>query len=213
MRFRGPTPPFDGDGFRCIIQFGLLDSRAVRTCNRRSGREWRPITSNKHELLASLREVFRSWEKLLAAKSEEDITARRGPEDWSISDVIAHLTAWQQVSIARLEAALLETEPEFPAWLAGADPFCAEDNVDDFNSRIYRISRGQSWSSVYRDWTEGFIRFLELAEAIPENRMLDTERYPWLQGYALSAVLQGSWEHHQEHLELFTAGPDSVATP
>lgn len=169
--------------------------------SRRFKCEGRPITRTKHELLADLREVFRRWEKLLASKSQDEITARRAPEDWSISDVVAHLTAWQQVSIARLEAALLETEPEFPTWLGGVDPFLAESNVDDFNSRICAIARDQPWSSVWRGWAAGFIRFLELAEAIPENIMLDTERYPWLRGYALSAVLQGSCEHHQEHLE------------
>ena len=83
--------------------------------------------------------------------------------------------------------------------------------MDDFSARILRISRGQSWSKVYRDWTAGFARSLELAEAIPETTMFDRQRFTWLKGYALSEVLKGSWEHHQEHLELLLKEPGSAA--
>ena len=45
------------------------------------------------------------------------------------------------------------------------------------------------------------MRFFELAEAIPEKDMMETGRFRWIAGYALSAVLLGSYEHHEEHLE------------
>jgi hypothetical protein len=54
---------------------------------------------------------------------------------------------------------------------------------------------------VYRKWREGFLRFLEAGKAIPEEEMVDTGRYPWLKGYPLLAVLEGSYEHHKEHRE------------
>lgn len=153
----------------------------------------------KHNLLTMLREVFERWEELLASMSEYQVTAPHLPSDWSTKDVIAHLRAWQQVSIARLEAALLNNEPDYPDWLGGLDPE-SEDHREDFNARIHEAYREQSWLSVHRSWREGFLRFLELGEAIPEERITDPERYPWLKGYALSAVLQGSYEHHHEHL-------------
>lgn len=155
--------------------------------------------------------MFDSWEEFLARRSEEDVTAKCPASEWSIRDVIAHLRAWQQVSIARLEAALLDREPQFPSWLGGADPFFAEDHADEFNARIYEIHRQRSWSSVYQSWREGFLRFLELAEAIPETMLSETERFPWLRGYALSAVLHGSYEHHQEHLAQLSAEPGTAS--
>jgi hypothetical protein len=54
---------------------------------------------------------------------------------------------------------------------------------------------------VYQDWRAGFQRFLELGAAIPETDLVSVGRYAWLEGYALIAVLQGSYEHHQEHAE------------
>ena len=72
----------------------------------------------KEHILTALREQFDRWEELLASLSDEQITAPHLMSDWSIKDVIAHLWAWQQISIARMEAAVLNREPEFPKWVA-----------------------------------------------------------------------------------------------
>jgi hypothetical protein len=155
----------------------------------------------KQQMLARLREEFDRWEEVVAGLSEEQITTPHLPANLAIKDVLAHLMAWQQVSIARLEAAQQNKVPHFPKWLEGSDPE-SEAELDQFNARIYGIHHPQSWSRVYQEWREGFLRFLKLAEEIPERDLLDTEKYPWLKGYALLAVLQGSYAHHHvDHLE------------
>jgi hypothetical protein len=158
------------------------------------------VMNMKQHILTALREEFNRWEELLASMSEEQITAPHLPSHWSIKDVIAHLRAWQQRSIARLRAAQLDREPEFPQWPTKSDPD-SEDNPDEVNAWIYETYREQPWSSVHRDWREGFLQFLELAEPISERDLLDSSRYPWLKGYPLSLILLASYDHHQEHLE------------
>jgi hypothetical protein len=156
---------------------------------------------DREQILSMLKEEFNQWEVLLAGLSEEQITTPNLPANLSIKDVIAHLRAWQQVSIARLEAAQLDREPVFPNWLAGLDPESEEDR-DQFNARIYETYHQLPWSSVHQGWRDGFLSFLRLGEQIPEQDLLDTEKYPWLKGYPLTAVLQGSFEHHHDdHLE------------
>jgi hypothetical protein len=156
---------------------------------------------DKNELVASLRSVYDRWEKLLTGMSEEEITAPRFTGEWSVKDVVAHLMAWQQISIARLDAALRSSEPEFPAWLQGTDPYVAEGHTEVFNARIRSIYQGRPWSMVHQMWSEGFLRLIQLAEEIPQETMFTAGRYPWLKGDPLSAVLLGSCEHHQEHLD------------
>lgn len=157
--------------------------------------------NDKNQMLRMLREEFNRWEQLLSGLSEGRITAPQPDSNWSIKDVIAHLMAWQQVSIARLEAAQLEGDPVLPGWLVGLDPE-SEADLEGFNARIYETYREQPWSRVHQKWRDGFLRFLILGQQIPENNLMDTEKYPWLKGCALFAVLQGSYEHHHdEHLE------------
>ncbi len=157
--------------------------------------------NDKTQMLTMLREEFHRWEGLLTSISEEQITAPRLPSNLSIKDVVAHLRAWQQISVARLEAALHKRDPELPGWVSELGPDW-EDDTDRTNAWIYQTNRDQPWSSVHRDWREGFLRFLELGQAIPEDDLVAPGRYAWLEGYQLSIVLQGSYEHHQvDHLE------------
>jgi len=152
------------------------------------------------QILAILEEEFNRWEELLASLSDEQITAPHSPSDLSIKDVIAHLHAWQKISIARLKAAQLNQEPELPGWLAGSDPE-SEAEIDQFNARIFEAYQQQPWSRVHQAWRDGFLLLLRLGQEIPEDDLLDTDKYPWLKGYTLMDVLQGSLEHHQEHFE------------
>lgn len=159
--------------------------------------------NDKQQLLTTLREEFHRWEELLARMSEEQIMAPYAPQkpyNKSVRDVIAHLRAWQQTSIARLEAAHLHRDPEFPGWPADFESD-SEDALDRTNAWIYGTSREQPWPRVHREWREGFLRLLELGEALPEKDLMDAGRYSWLEGRPLSLVLLSSYEHHQEHRE------------
>lgn len=156
--------------------------------------------NEKREILTALQEEFNRWQGVLASLSEAQITAPQLDENWSIKDVVAHLWAWQQRSIARMEAALHDQEPAYPQWPSQFDPE-EEGQPYDLNAWLYATYRDQPWSDVYHNWREGFRRFLELGAAIPGNDLTDAEKYAWLEGYALMDVLRGSYEHHQEHAE------------
>ncbi len=128
--------------------------------------------------------------------------------DWSIKDNMAHLRAWQQRSIARIEAARLNRAPEFPRWLPDSDPD-APDNTGKANDWIYQANRDRSWTEINLEWREGFLGFLALAEDISERDLLDSSKYPWLEGHPLADVLLASYDHHQEHLDKVLAGLSS----
>ncbi len=154
----------------------------------------------KEHILAALREQFARWEKLLDSLSDEQIIAPRFDDDWSIKDVILHLWAWQQISVARMEAALRDEEPKFPRWVAelSAD---WEENANQTNAWIYETYHEKPWPEVYQNWREGFLRLLESGEPLAEKDLLDGDKYPWLKGHPLAFVLIASYDHHQEHLE------------
>jgi hypothetical protein len=156
--------------------------------------------NDKQQILTMLREEYDRWDDMLASLSEAQLTNPQLPENWSIKDVIAHLRAWQQRSIARMEAGLHNREPQYPAWPAQFDPE-EEGQPHDLNAWLYTQDRDRPWSSVHEDWRAGYLRFMELGQAIPEKDLLDATRYPWMAGQPLISSLQASLEHHQEHAE------------
>ena len=154
----------------------------------------------KDHILAALQEQFDSWEELLASLSDEQITAPHFDYNWSIKDVIAHLWAWQQISIARMESGVIDHEPDYPKWILnlGED---WEDNADLVNALTFETNHEKPWSEVHQNWKDGFLHFLELGNKISEKDVLDGDRYPWLKGYSLAFILVASYDHHQEHFE------------
>jgi hypothetical protein len=155
--------------------------------------------NNKSQILSALREVFARWEELLTALSEEQITAPNRVAHMSIKDIVAHLTVWQQINVARLEAALQNKEPEYPQWHPEFDPETDEE-LAKINQAIYESRHNHTWAEVHGEWKGRFIHLLELAESLPEKDLMEVGKYPWLREYPLSAVLSGSYEHHKEHL-------------
>lgn len=157
----------------------------------------------KEHILAALQEQFDQWQELLATLSDEQMNTPRFDFNWSIKDVVAHLWAWQQISIARMEAGVLDREPVYPPWIVDNIENWEED-ADGVNALTYETNHEKPWSEIHQMWKDGFLRFLELANQLSERDLLDGGRYPWLNGYSLAAILIASYEHHQEHLEKLT---------
>jgi hypothetical protein len=154
----------------------------------------------KKHILTALKEQFDGWEELLKGMNEEQVNAPLLPWNWSCKDGMAHLWAWQLRSIARLEAALFDREPDYPRWSPELEPI-TDENLDQVNDWIYQANRDLPWLKVYQSWREGFVRFLEAGEKIPERDLLDSGRYKWMEGHPLANTLLASYDHHQEHYD------------
>ena len=161
------------------------------------------IMNMKEHILAALREQLEHWEQLLGSLSEQQITAPYFDSDWSIKDVMAHLWAWQQISVARMEAGVQDEEPGYPAWIIGLGEGWEED-ADRVNALIFKNNHDKPWPEIHEIWRGGFLRLLEVGDEISERNLLDGDRYPWLKGYSLAAILVATYDHHQEHLEKLT---------
>lgn len=128
----------------------------------------------KEHILAALREQFESWERLLSSLDEEELTAPHFDLDWSIKDVIAHLWAWQQVSIARMESGVLGREPRYPNWIMSIAEDWEEDS-DRVNALTFEKNHEKPWSEIYQKWKSGFLQLLELGNKIPDSIILNVQ--------------------------------------
>ncbi len=160
--------------------------------------------NDKNQLLNDLSDIFNRWLELLTDLSEDDILQPLLPSDWTVKDIVSHMWSWQQASVARAEAALQGTHPNYPSWweILGPDP---NEDVDRTNAWLYTASKEKPWSMVFADWKAQFEHFLELSRQIPENDLLEPGKYAWMGDQPLSASALGSLDHHQEHFETLSA--------
>ena len=154
----------------------------------------------KQQVIADLDRIYRRWQALVAGLSDAQKAAHLEPSFWTVKDVIAHLWFWQQASVARMEAALKDTQPAFPDWWEkfGPDP---EEDVDRTNAWNYAQNRDKAWSQVYANWNNQFQRYMSLVKLVIEQDLLGVGRFAWMGKYRLVDSTLGSYGHHQEHYD------------
>ena len=150
--------------------------------------------TSKAQLLDDLRDEQAGWEALLSDIGEEHMTQPGVAGEWSIKDIVAHLTGWRRRSVARFQAALRH-EPSPPP------PWPAELQTDDeINAWIYAGSRDQPLADVLRDSREVFQQLVETLDAFPAADLLNPTRFPWLEGEDLPLTGAMFYAHfHEEH--------------
>lgn len=153
-------------------------------------------------ILSAMREQFAGWETILGSDPRLPDLLTLG--DWTTKDVLIHLWAWQQVTLARIDAALQHGEPVFPTLFTEISGDW-EEEADRTNAHVYEACHSQSWSTVHGNWRSGYLRLLELAAQVPEIELLDTGKFPWLNGWSPAFVLIASYDHHKEHFDKLLA--------
>ena len=157
--------------------------------------------SEKTEKINTMKAEFRLWLELLSGITAEEAAEPNRIGVMSIKDLLGHLTAWQQITAARLEAALEDRDPDFSEWPPEFSDPDTEELLDQINAWIYETHRSKTWDKSVAEWRIRFERLIKLAEAVPEEDLEKENKYPWIAGYPLSAVLVGTTNHHREHRE------------
>ncbi len=150
------------------------------------------ITTSKAQLLNDLKDEQARWEALLDEIGEARMTQPGVAGDWSIKDIIAHLTGWRSRSVARFQAALRHESSFSPPW----PPHLETD--DEINAWIYAANKDRPLSDVLAESRAVFQQFFDTLSAFPEAALLDPTRFGWLEGEPLSgAAFFGHF--HEEH--------------
>ena len=117
----------------------------------------------KSELLHVLQEKYQKWEALL---DQVGLTRMDQPGvngDWSMKDIVAHLTGWNRWLVDRLQAAhsgAPEPPPPWPAHL---------QSEDEINAWIYESNRGRSVREVLDGTQQVFQQLLAVIEDLPDE--------------------------------------------
>ena len=159
--------------------------------------------TRKAELLATIEAEHAAWRALLAAIGEDRMQwpGAAGPE-WTVQDVIAHLTAWRGRTIARLQAGLSHTEPAPGPWPAEFDENDPA-GVGQINDWFYQADRERPLAAVLAESEARWQALTDLVRALPEADLLEPGRFAWLDGAPLGpAVLTSSFQHMHEHIHM-----------
>ncbi|MDP9316531.1 MAG: ClbS/DfsB family four-helix bundle protein [Chloroflexota bacterium] len=149
---------------------------------------------DKATLLAKLRTNRALFERLLAHVSPQYLMQPYGDDERSVKDILAHLTAWEQRIIQRLDtahqgdAAPLQT-------MTRAD-------MDQFNAHVLAANRDRSWQEVVTAFHHSFQQLLDRVQAFTDAELTEPQHFAWLEGSPLwRYLLSGpAYFHYQAHM-------------
>ena len=154
-------------------------------------------TMTKFLLLERLRAGRAEWEALLT-----EVPAGRMDEPgvegaWSIKDILAHVTVYEQWTADQLEAVRRgETEmvvrPDTPP---GANTF----DTDERNAAYSAAYRARPLAEIAAWSREEYPRLLAAVEALPEETFITPGRVAWMGAELWLLVAGNTYDHYAEH--------------
>jgi hypothetical protein len=121
----------------------------------------------KSELVSWLQGEYRQWEALLDRVGPDRMDQPGVNGDWSMKDMVAHLTGWNRWLVARMQAAQAgqpEPPPPWPVHLQ-AD--------DEINAWIYESNRRRSVREILDETHQVFQQLLAVLESLPDDVQID----------------------------------------
>ena len=152
----------------------------------------------KSEILAALEESREEFLDAIEGLTDEDMQQPGVIPDWSVKDILAHLTRWEAELVKLLWQAGKGQKP--------TSVHFAGQNVDETNARWFQESRLRNLERVLEDFHGVRNQTLRRVDDLPENSFEEPGHYPWLAGEPLWKWIAGdSFEHEAEHSEQIRA--------
>jgi hypothetical protein len=153
---------------------------------------------NKSELINSLEESREKFLDLLELLDEDDLLTPNAASDWSIKDLLVHLTMWEAQLITLIWQLKSGQKPTTIHFAGLSD--------DEINQKWYTENINRPLEFVLDDFYAVRDQTIRRVGEMSERDLTDPNRYPWLKGKTLwKIVAESSFEHEQEHIQALLA--------
>lgn len=134
-------------------------------------------------------------ERLLVALEplpDEALEEPGAMDDWSVTDILAHLTAWESELVTGLMRIKQGKTP--------TKMIAAFEDVDGYNARRYKENKGRDIDRIFDDLQGVRVQLEQWLEEFSDRDLTDPKRYHWSEGITLAHIIkENSFGHDEEH--------------
>ncbi len=145
----------------------------------------------KGELLGLIRSGLADFEATLARFTDAQMAEAKVQAEWTVKDILAHLTAWERWLLKRLSEGAKLQPINF-----------TEAEVNQINEEYYVASRTRPLADIRADFQKVHQEVLKAVEGQPAV----------IEGLPLELIANNTYGHYEEHLPAMRAWLDK-ATP
>lgn len=121
------------------------------------------------QLLQRLDKAFEDFRASYAGLSEAELLESGVTKAWSVRDIIAHVTWWEEEALKHLPLVLAGRRPPRYSVTYGG--------IDAFNALMTARKEGLSLSDVFREQAETHQRLVDYLQRIPEEQFASETRF------------------------------------
>lgn len=124
---------------------------------------------NRSQFLKRLDEAWQTLNETYSGLSDSAMAESCVTEAWSIKDIIAHVTSWEEESLKHSPLILSgERTPRYSVKYGG---------IDAFNARTTERNRKRSLSDVLRQRDDTHRRLVAFIQSVPEDQFVRKARF------------------------------------
>jgi hypothetical protein len=124
---------------------------------------------DRRQLLKRVDEAWEAFNESYAGLSDAQLMEAGVTGAWSVRDILAHVTTWEEEALKHL-----------PLILTGGTPprySVAYGGIDAFNARTMEERRNLSLSEVREQQAATHSRLIELIRSVPEHHLIGDTRF------------------------------------
>ena len=110
---------------------------------------------------------------------------------WTVREIVAHLSGWDDTSIGFIRAIVAGEIPPTPAMRG----------IDVYNAETVATREGLDYDHIYREYIETRRILLELILTMPEEKITEKHVLPWGGEGTLMDLIDIFGPHEEEHAE------------
>jgi hypothetical protein len=151
---------------------------------------------NKTKLIGNIQQERQRLERTLVDINADLMVTPGVIEDWTVKDILAHITVWEQRMVSWLGDTLRGQIPQM------LPPGMTWDDLDVWNEQTYQKHRHHPLGEVLADFAMSYPQALKAVQDVPEEDLIDPDRFEWREGQPLWVmVAANTFWHYKEHNE------------
>ena len=122
----------------------------------------------KYQMFQKLEQAWTALKESYAGLSDAQLTEPGAIGEWSVKDILAHVTIWEEEALKYL-----------PLILAGGRPprYVQSGGIDAFNAQKAEQKRHMALSEVLRQLEETHRRLIDYLQSVPEEHFTRETRF------------------------------------
>ena len=153
-----------------------------------------PEPTNKATFIEKMEKEHQLLVQSIAKLSTDDLLAPATCGEWSVKDVMAHITEWEQRILGWYRAGLRGENPKTP------DADFGWDQIDDLNHATYLKHRKDALPDVRAAFEHSYQELLEAVNAMSEEALFEPNQFAWTSEYILAdLIIDSTSKHYRGH--------------